>query len=110
MHILLAEDDPRTAQSVMDGLALYDFSVTHAVNGVRALELLRSDTFDAAIVDRMMPELDGIGLIESLRQENNTLPVLMLSALGEVDDRVSGLRAGAARKSQEQASGARSPS
>jgi two-component system OmpR family response regulator len=95
MHILLAEDDPRTAQSVMDGLALYDFSVTHAVNGVRALELLRSDTFDAAIVDRMMPELDGIGLIESLRRENNTLPVLMLSALGEVDDRVSGLRAGA---------------
>ncbi len=95
MRILLAEDDPQTAQSLMDGLALYDFSVTHAANGARALAALREGYFDAAIIDRMMPELDGIGLIETLRRENNTLPVLMLSALGEVDDRVSGLRAGA---------------
>ncbi len=95
MHILLAEDDPQTARSVMDGLALYDFSVTHAADGAQALAMLRDDAFDVAIVDRMMPALDGIALIETLRRENNTLPVLMLSALGEVDDRVSGLRAGA---------------
>lgn len=95
MHILLAEDDPQTARSVMDGLALYDFSVTHAADGAQALAMLRDDAFDVAIVDRMMPALDGIALIETLRRENKTLPVLMLSALGEVDDRVSGLRAGA---------------
>lgn len=95
MHVLLAEDDPQTARSVMDGLALYDFSVTHAADGAQALVMLRDDAFDVAIVDRMMPALDGIALIETLRRENNTLPVLMLSALGEVDDRVSGLRAGA---------------
>jgi two-component system OmpR family response regulator len=95
MHILLAEDDPQTARSIMDGLALYDFSITHAADGAQALAMLRDDAFDVAIVDRMMPALDGIALIETLRRENNTLPVLMLSALGDVDDRVSGLRAGA---------------
>lgn len=95
MNVLLAEDDLGTAQSVMDGLSLYNFSVSHAENGKIALDILRQGSFDAAIVDRMMPELDGISLIEALRRENITLPVLMLSALGEVDDRITGLRAGA---------------
>jgi len=95
MHILLAEDDVTTASSVQEGLALHGITATHAADGLLALDWVQKETFDVLIIDRMMPKLDGLALISELRRAEIKTPILILSALGEVDDRVLGLRAGA---------------
>ena len=95
MHILLAEDDQQTAQAIMDGLSPHGLTVTHAPDGGAALELAAGDRGDIWVIDRMMPRLNGLDLIDELRRRGDQRPVLMLSAMSEVEDRVLGLRAGA---------------
>jgi two-component system OmpR family response regulator len=95
MRILLVEDDPTVAGFVVKGLKEAGHVVEHSDNGRDGLFLAASETFDAIILDRMLPGgIDGIRLLETLRSQNNSTPVLVLSALSQVDDRVAGLRAG----------------
>lgn len=94
MRILVIEDDRETAVYLTKGLAESGHVVDHAADGEDGLALARSATHDVLIVDRMLPKLDGLTLIERLRGEGVATPVLILSALGQVDDKVKGLRAG----------------
>ena len=94
MRILLIEDDPDTAQHVRRGLAESMHVVDHTDNGNDGLGLALTEHYDVVIVDRMLPGRDGISLIKALREKNQRLPVLILSALGDTDDRVAGLKAG----------------
>ena len=94
MRILLVEDDPDTARHVQRGLAESMHVVDHTDNGNDGLGLALTEHFDVVIVDRMLPGRDGISLIKSLRETNQRLPILILSALGDTDDRVAGLKAG----------------
>ncbi len=94
MRILIIEDDKRVAGFVAKGLRQEGYAVDHADNGEDGLHLALTEPYDAAIVDIMLPKLDGITLIERLRGQKITTPVLILSARGSVDDRVKGLHAG----------------
>jgi two-component system OmpR family response regulator len=95
MRILVIEDDKDVAGFVVKGLREAGHTVEHASNGRDGLFLAAGEDFDAVILDRMLPGgIDGLRLVEILRDEKKTVPVLFLSALGEVDDRVRGLRAG----------------
>jgi len=95
MKVLLVEDSQRVAQFVRKGLAEEGHVVDHADNGRDGLFLAATDRYDALILDRMLPgSVDGLIIIESLRRTGNRTPILILSALGEVDDRVRGLRTG----------------
>lgn len=95
MHILLIEDDDSVASFISEGFAARDSSIVRAANGAEGLRLAREQEFDALIVDRMLPEVDGISIIEQLRAEENYTPILVLSALVNVDERVAGLAVGA---------------
>ncbi len=92
--VLLIEDDSETAEEIKAELADRGFTVEWAPDGLEGLVKARSSRPDAMIVDRMLPGMDGLNVIETLRQEQVRTPVLVLSALGAVDDRVRGLRAG----------------
>ena len=94
MHILVIEDDARTAGYLKKSLTENGHSVDHAPDGKDGLFLAMEGSYDALIVDRMLPELDGLTIIQTLRAAGHQTPVLILSALGEVDDRVKGLKAG----------------
>ena len=94
MHVLLIEDDKEAAGYVVKGLRESGHVVDHADNGESGLDLALSGEFDVLIVDRMLPERDGVSVVEVLREEGITTPILFLSALGEVADRVDGLQAG----------------
>ncbi len=94
MKILLVEDDQRTADFIIKGLKQHHHTVDHANNGKDGLLKASTENYDAAIIDVMMPKLDGISLVKLLRETGGTLPVLMLSARSTVDDRVKGLDAG----------------
>jgi two-component system, OmpR family, response regulator len=95
MRILVVEDDKDVAGFVVRGLREAGHVVEHADNGRDGLFMAASETFDAIILDRMLPGgIDGIRLLETLRAQNNRVPVLILSALAEVDERVRGLKAG----------------
>jgi len=94
MRILIVEDDREAAEAMERGLAEAGFACVRAADGVEGLDAARADAFDVMIVDRMMPRMDGVALVETLRREGNATPVLFLSALGEVGDRVTGLQAG----------------
>lgn len=94
MRLLIIEDDAEAAAYLARGLSESGHIADHAARGVDGLHLATSECYDAAIVDRMLPDLDGLAVIAALRQAGNRLPVLILSALGTVDDRVKGLRAG----------------
>ncbi len=94
MKILLIEDDARAAAYLAKGLEESGHAVDHAVNGVDGLHLAMTGAYDILIVDRMLPGLDGIALITAYRAAGRATPVLILSAMGEVDDRVLGLKAG----------------
>ena len=94
MRILLIEDDPETVRFVRKGLEEAGHVVDHAGDGKEGLLLALDADHDALVVDRMLPGLDGLSIVRSLRAAGRTAPVLVLSALGEVDDRVEGLRAG----------------
>ncbi len=93
-HLLLIEDDIETAEQVCGYLASHGHSIDHAIDGATGLDRARGRHADALLVDRMLPMLDGLTLIETLRQDGDQTPVLVLSALGAVDERVRGLRAG----------------
>ncbi|MDC1214797.1 response regulator transcription factor [Rhodospirillales bacterium] len=93
MRILIVEDDTDAATYIAKALGEAGHVVDMAANGEDALEIA-SDSHEVLIVDRMMPKLDGIQLVEYLRGDGVVTPVLFLSALGKVDDRVEGLRAG----------------
>jgi two-component system OmpR family response regulator len=95
MRILVVEDDKDVAGFVVRGLKEAGHLVEHADNGRDGLFMAASENFDAVILDRMLPGgIDGLRLLETLRGQKNTVPVLFLSALAEVDDRVRGLKAG----------------
>jgi two-component system OmpR family response regulator len=93
-RLLLIEDDKETADEIRSELGERGFDVDWAANGIEGLDKARSGTAAAMIVDRLLPGMDGLTIIEALRQEGVRTPVLVLSALGAVDDRVRGLRAG----------------
>ncbi|HUZ64646.1 MAG TPA: response regulator transcription factor [Acetobacteraceae bacterium] len=95
MRILVVEDDKDVAGFVTKGLREAGHTVEHAGNGRDGLFLAASEAFDAIVLDRMLPGgVDGLRLLETLRAQDNKVPVLFLSALGQVDDRVKGLKAG----------------
>ena len=93
-RILVVEDDPMTAEQLADSLATDGYQVDLAADGNTALGRGRSTDYVVMTIDRMLPGLDGITVIRQLREEGIVTPALILSALGEVDDRVRGLRAG----------------
>lgn len=94
MRILLIEDDTEAAAYMAKGLKEAGHVVDHAATGTDGLFMATSERWDAMIVDRMLPGLDGLAIIQALRAAGNSTPVLVLSALGKVDDRVRGLKAG----------------
>lgn len=94
MRVLVIEDDRETAAFLRRALKESGHVAEHAADGELGLELGRGHEFDVLIVDRMLPKRDGLDVIGTLRKEGNRTPALILSALGDVDDRVKGLRAG----------------
>ncbi len=92
--ILLIEDDPEIAAAVVDELTAAGYRVAHEADGRRGAERAGATRFDLLVVDRMLPELDGLAVIGRLRARGVAAPVLVLSALSAIDDRVSGLKAG----------------
>jgi len=94
MRILVVEDDKKIASFVMKGLKEAGFAVDHAINGEDGLHQALIAPYDAAIIDIMLPKLDGLQLIEELRRQKINTPVLILSAKRSVDDRVRGLQKG----------------
>jgi two-component system OmpR family response regulator len=94
MHLLIIEDDQEAAAWLIKGLRATGHVVDHAADGDDGLHLALTGDYDALIIDRMLPKREGLSIIRMLRADGNLTPVLVLSALGEVDDRVDGLRAG----------------
>ncbi len=92
--ILVVEDDPETAAVIMKTLKAHGHTVIHLANGRDALARSREERFDAITLDRMMPGMDGLELVGRLRAAQINTPVLMISAMGDVDERIAGLRAG----------------
>ena len=95
MRILVVEDDAEAATAMVRGLSEAGHEVTHAVDGAFGLLESHKGGYDVYVVARMMPRLDGVGMVETVRKGGDQTPVLFLSALGEVEDRVTGLKAGA---------------
>jgi two-component system, OmpR family, response regulator len=94
VHVLLIEDDLEAARLLVKGLRASGYSVDHAADGREGLARATAGHFDLIVTDRMLPHVDGLAIIESLRHEGIGTPVLVLSALGGVDDRIRGLKAG----------------
>ncbi|MCI0736893.1 MAG: response regulator transcription factor [Beijerinckiaceae bacterium] len=94
MRILIVEDDPEAASYMVKAFREAGHVADHVGDGLEGFARARDETYDVLIVDRMLPKLDGLTLIGTLRAQKNQTPVLILSALGHVDDRVKGLRAG----------------
>ena len=94
MRILVIEDDSTVSQYIFSGLQSSGHDVTIANEGLKGLSVATKETFDAMVVDRMLPGMDGLTLIETIRKAGNSTPVLILSALSDVDDKVQGLKAG----------------
>lgn len=93
--ILLVEDEENLQEALKLNLELEDYEVTSAWNGVEALDIIQKEHFDLIILDVMLPELDGISVVETIRLQNNDIPVLILSAKNSSADRVLGLKKGA---------------
>lgn len=94
MRVLVVEDDAVAATYLVKGLKESGHVVDHAGDGENGLAMAMGGNYDILIVDRMLPERDGLSMVEALRAQSNATPVLFLSALGDVDDKVRGLRAG----------------
>jgi two-component system OmpR family response regulator len=94
MRVLLVEDDIKTASFILSGLKSAGFAVDHATDGEYGLHLAANEPYDAAIIDVMLPKLDGLGLIETLRDQKINIPIIILSAKRSVDDRVKGIQKG----------------
>ena len=93
-RILVVEDDNETSRQLVDFLSTRSYQVDLAVNGDDGLRLARTTEYGVLTIDRMLPGIDGISIIRRLRDDGIATPALIISALGEVDDRVRGLRAG----------------
>jgi heavy metal response regulator len=94
MRVLLVEDDKDIASFISKGLKEAGFAIDHADDGIDGLHLALNEPYDAAIIDIMLPGLDGLSLIEKLRKEKINTPIIVLSAKRSVDDRVKGLQKG----------------
>jgi two-component system OmpR family response regulator len=94
MKLLLIEDDARAAEYVSNGLRESGHSVDHAADGAEGLTLALAGRYDVIVADRMLPYIDGLAVVQALRAQGIGTPILILSALAKVDDRVKGLRAG----------------
>jgi two-component system OmpR family response regulator len=94
MRILLVEDDVKIAQFVSQGLKEAGFAVDHMENGEDGLHMILNEPYDVAVIDIMLPKIDGLTLIEGMRNNGINIPVLILSAKRTVDDRVKGLTTG----------------
>lgn len=95
MNLLVVEDDSRVADFLQRGLRAEGYRVTHAKNGDEALAWARREAFSVVLLDVMLPTLSGVEVCQQLRAERNAVPVLMLTAMDAVQDRVAGLRCGA---------------
>lgn len=95
MRILLADDEASLARALLHILEKNNFSVDAVYNGEDALAYLETDTYDAAILDVMMPKMDGITVLQKIRSQGNSIPIIMLTAKSEIDDKVLGLDSGA---------------
>jgi DNA-binding response OmpR family regulator len=95
MRLLLAEDEKSLARAVSAILEKNNFSVDVVHDGADALDWLRAGNYDGAVLDIMMPKMDGITVLKTIRAEGNMLPVLLLTAKSEIDDKVEGLDSGA---------------
>jgi len=93
-RLLLIEDDAETAEDIVSDFGARGYAVVHVANGLEGLSQARANDYTLVIVDRMLPGLDGLSILETLRREHFQFPVLVLSALGDVDNRVRGLKAG----------------
>jgi DNA-binding response OmpR family regulator len=94
MRILVVEDDKKIASFIVNGLKQNSFAVDYCANGEEAVVMGEEVSYDAAVVDIMLPKLDGLSVLRQWRKKGRNLPVLILSAKGTVDDRVKGLQAG----------------
>jgi len=94
MHVLLIEDDTEAARFLIKGLRDSGYTVEHAAEGRAGLAQAGSGRYDLVITDRMLPHVDGLAIIAAMRAQGIATPVLVLSALGGVDDRIRGLKAG----------------
>lgn len=94
MRVLVVEDDNKIASFVVKGLKQSGFAVDHCADGEEGLAYAQSAPYDAAVVDVMLPKLDGLSLIRTLREKGVRMPIIILSAKASVDDRVRGLQAG----------------
>lgn len=94
MRVLVIEDDEEAAEFLRRGLEEHGWTVDRAASGPDGLHLATTESYNVMIVDRMLPGMDGLHIVELLRKEGNRTPVLILSALGRVDERVRGLRSG----------------
>jgi two-component system, OmpR family, response regulator len=94
LRILLVEDDVKIALFIIKGLKAEGYAVDHATDGREGLSLILAAPYDAAIIDIMLPKMDGLSLIEEVRRKKISTPCIILSAKGSVDDRVKGLQAG----------------
>jgi two-component system OmpR family response regulator len=94
MRILIIEDDREAASYLAKAFRETGHNADHALDGLDGYALARDGNYDVLVVDRMLPKLDGLSLVRSLREQKVETPILILSALGQVDDRVKGLRAG----------------
>lgn len=95
MRLLLAEDEKSLSNALVAILKHNNFSVDAVYNGQDALDYLQSDVYDAVILDIMMPKADGITVLKTLRARGNKIPVLMLTAKNDIEDKVAGLDCGA---------------
>jgi len=94
MRLLLVEDDPTISSFILKGMKAEGYAVDHASDGQEGLHMAVTEPYDAAIIDVMLPKLDGLSVIEKMRKEKVNTPVIILSAKGSVDDRVKGLQVG----------------
>jgi two-component system OmpR family response regulator len=94
MRLLIVEDDAKTASFILKGLRENGYAVDHVSDGETGLHMALNEPYDAAIIDVMLPKLDGLALIREVRRKKNQLPVIILSARGSTGDRVKGLETG----------------
>lgn len=95
MKLLLIEDDKESAKYLLKGLREQNYVVDHCDNGKDGLFMAVSEKYDAMIIDRMVPEVDGVTIIQTLRASGNQTPMIILTALDKVEERVKGLKSGA---------------
>lgn len=95
MRLLLIEDDPKIASFIAEGFRQESFAVDHLSNGDDGLQMALNTNYDVAIVDIMLPGMDGLAVIEELRQQDINIPVLILSAKRSLGDRIKGIETGA---------------